>query len=183
MELEYYADGKERSRTDKIKEIERVFGISRISPFGTSNKDVFKEKLGKMTLKEKARLAEKLGVLKAANDVEQEKFLWEAFTDYSRRNGDPAGERVDNVSTPKEVKLSEQAREVLEKTRMKTRLEKEFPTIHSEEKFSEILSSFSLADLRNLAAKLGFNPSFDKNRLVKLLKNEFSNDLKKRVVV
>jgi len=181
MEIEHYTDGKVRSDLDRIKELERVFGIAALSPFGTSNKEVFKEKLKDMDLKSMARLAEKLGVIRAADKKEQKKYLMESFDDWVRKNGDPIGDKVkSNRPAASVLKGHQNIQKLLDRDRKLTTFEQIFPTTDSEEKFIEVVGNYTLTDLRNLAARLGFNPSFDRARLILLLKNEFKTYLKKQ---
>lgn len=58
------ADGKKQEDPDivKIKEMEEILGIKKSNPFGTSNLDIFKEKLSEMTLIDLQRMCEKIGI-------------------------------------------------------------------------------------------------------------------------
>jgi len=184
MKIENYTDGKVRSDLDHIKELERVFGIAAISPFGTNNKEVFQEKLKSMELKAMVRLAEKLGVIRAADKKEQKKYLMESFDDWVRRNGDPIGDKVKGGRpTATVLQGHENIQKLLDKDRKLDTFEKIFPSMDSEGKFMEVVGNYTLSELRNLAARLGFNPSFDRSRLILLLKNEFNTYLRKQSVV
>ena len=58
------ADGKKIEDPDitKIKEMEEILGIKKSNPFGTSNLEIFKEKLTEMTLIDLQRMCEKIGI-------------------------------------------------------------------------------------------------------------------------
>ena len=58
------ADGKKIEDPDitKIKEMEEILGIKKSNPFGTSNLEIFKEKLTEMTLIYLQRMCEKIGI-------------------------------------------------------------------------------------------------------------------------
>lgn len=58
------ADGKKIEDPDitKIKEMEEILGIKKSNPFGTSNLEIFKEKLAEMTLIDLQHMCEKIGI-------------------------------------------------------------------------------------------------------------------------
>jgi hypothetical protein len=108
-------------------------------------------------------------------------FLREAFTDWVRKNGDPIGEKVKGGYEPPPPQAGYKTiQSLLDHDRQLDSFEKIFPDVMTEESFLEIVRGYTLTDLRNLAARLGFNPSFDRVRLILLLKNEFSTYLKRR---
>ena len=179
MNIENYTDGKERSDIDRIKEMEKVFGINVMSPFGTNNREVFEETLEDMSLKEMGRLAEKVGVIKAADLEVQRNVLREAFTDWVRKNGDPIGDKVKgNVNITAPYKAYDNITGMLDRNPKLKTFKEIFPQVENEKAFYDIICGYTLTDLRNLAGRLGFNPSFDRSRLILLLKNEFVKYLK-----
>lgn len=58
------ADGKISEDPDikKVKELEEILGIKKLNPFGTTNLDIFKEKLSEMTNIDLQNLCEKIGI-------------------------------------------------------------------------------------------------------------------------
>jgi hypothetical protein len=47
---------------EKVKKLEEILGIKKSNPFGTSNIEVFKEKLKEMTLIDLQHMCEKIGI-------------------------------------------------------------------------------------------------------------------------
>lgn len=58
------ADGKVHSDPDieKVKQLEEILGIKKMNPFGTSNIEIFKEKLNEMTIVDMQHMCEKIGI-------------------------------------------------------------------------------------------------------------------------
>jgi|694.fasta_scaffold07743_3 hypothetical protein len=59
------ADGKINNidpDIEKVKKLEEILGIKKSNPFGTSNIEVFKEKLKEMTLIDLQHMCEKIGI-------------------------------------------------------------------------------------------------------------------------
>ena len=58
------ADGKVHSDPDieKVKQLEEILGIKKMNPFGTSNIEIFKEKLSEMTIVDMQHMCEKIGI-------------------------------------------------------------------------------------------------------------------------
>ena len=58
------ADGKTHVDPDieKVKQLEEILGIKKMNPFGTSNLDIFKEKLSDMTNIDLQNLCERVGI-------------------------------------------------------------------------------------------------------------------------
>lgn len=59
------ADGKVSNvdpDIEKVKKLEEILGIKKSNPFGTSNIEVFKEKLKEMTLIDLQHMCEKIGI-------------------------------------------------------------------------------------------------------------------------
>lgn len=178
----YYTDGKTRDNLEEVKKIEETFGIDQISPFGTSHKGVFEEKLETMKLGKMNALAEKVGCPTAANVDEQKKFLREAFRAFQTRNPVDYGQLSPQKKTTKnkrETKAQKQAKQVVDSARTKSVFEKEFPN-EDVQSLKKILHGYTLSDLQNLSAKCGLNPIFDKHRAINNLVSEFERDLNMR---
>jgi len=194
MDMKHYTDGKSRTEIDRVKELEHIYGIDQVSPFGTLHTEVFKEIVEKRdgreedppherdykTLVRLNNLATKAGALISADLAEQKKFLWEAFRSYQIKN-------PPNYSQHKgqEMKLDMRKKENrkimkdLDYARTKSVFEKDFPT-DTPESFRKLLNTFTLADLQNLAAQAGFNPTFDRRRAVDTLVTAFTEDWRSR---
>lgn len=181
MDIQHYADGKERSEIDRIKQLEKIYSIDIISPYGTNHTAIFEEKIKKMEIEQLNSLAHKVGAIVSADKEEQRGFLRETFRAYQSKN--PPNY---SVQSAKKAKLNQRtedgqkAAEVLDSARTKSVFEKRFPK-DNPESFRKLLNSYTLADLQNLSAQCGFNPSFDRKRIVDLLTKEFERDLRLRV--
>lgn len=74
------ADGKLNVDPDiqKIKELEDILGIKKMNPFGTSNLEIFKEKLNEMTIVDMQHMCEKIGIFASGSRQQiKEKLLRE----------------------------------------------------------------------------------------------------------
>jgi hypothetical protein len=74
------ADGKVHTDPDieKVKKLEEILGIKKMNPFGTSNIDVFKEKLSEMTIVDLQHMCEKVGIFASGSRQQiKEKLLRE----------------------------------------------------------------------------------------------------------
>lgn len=74
------ADGKVHTDPDieKVKKLEEILGIKKMNPFGTSNIDVFKEKLNEMTIVDLQHMCEKVGIFASGSRQQiKEKLLRE----------------------------------------------------------------------------------------------------------
>lgn len=74
------ADGKAKIDSDieRVKELEDILGIKKMNPFGTSNIEVFKEKLSEMTIVDMQHMCEKVGIFASGSRQEiREKLLRE----------------------------------------------------------------------------------------------------------
>ena len=74
------ADGKVHSDPDieKVKQLEEILGIKKMNPFGTSNIEIFKEKLSEMTIVDMQHLCEKIGIFASGSRQQiKEKLLRE----------------------------------------------------------------------------------------------------------
>jgi len=59
-----FADGKVHEDPDiaRVREIEKALGIEKANPFGTTNLEIFKEKLSEMTNVDLQHMCEKVGI-------------------------------------------------------------------------------------------------------------------------
>lgn len=74
------ADGKQRVDPDiqRVKELEEILGIKKMNPFGTSNIEIFKEKLNEMTIVDMQHMCEKVGIFASGSRQQiKEKLLRE----------------------------------------------------------------------------------------------------------
>ena len=74
------ADGKAKIDSDieRVKELEDILGIKKMNPFGTSNIDIFKEKLNEMTIVDLQHMCEKVGIFASGSRQQiKEKLLRE----------------------------------------------------------------------------------------------------------
>ena len=151
-ELEY-ADGKERDELDLIEEKERIYGINRTSPYGTANYEIFAKKLETMSRGSKRQLCAKVGarVLSSTSQLNDE--LTKHFKLWQSQNG--------SVQLDSAIKAEKGA------------LSDAFGSAESVNDLEEELKSQTLSDLQSTASRLGFNPGFDRDRLITLIKQEY----------
>ncbi len=74
------ADGKVHVDPDieKVKKLEEILGIKKMNPFGTSNIDLFREKLNEMTIVDLQHMCEKVGIFASGSRQQiKEKLLRE----------------------------------------------------------------------------------------------------------
>ena len=74
------ADGKVHVDPDieKVKQLEEILGIRKSNPFGTSNIDIFREKLSEMTIVDMQHMCEKIGIFASGSRQQiKEKLLRE----------------------------------------------------------------------------------------------------------
>lgn len=74
------ADGKVYTDPDieKVKKLEEILGIKKMNPFGTSNIDIFKERLNEMTIVDLQHMCEKVGIFASGSRQQiKEKLLRE----------------------------------------------------------------------------------------------------------
>jgi hypothetical protein len=148
-----YADGKERSETDIIQEKEKLYGVDLVSPFKTADIGVFREKLEIMPRDEMGALAERVAARVYSTRDEQVAELMRAFKDWTSQNGF----------------IQTDASKVAEKGVRSDA----FGDAKSVNELEERLKQQSLSDLQSVAARLGFNPGFDRDRIITLITNEF----------
>ena len=74
------ADGKTHLDPDieKVKKLEEILGIRKMNPFGTSNIDVFRERLNEMAIVDLQHMCEKIGIFASGSRLQiKEKLLRE----------------------------------------------------------------------------------------------------------
>ena len=156
-----YTDGKERTKADLIAEQEKIFGTDILSPFGTASMDVFQEKIQWMDVTQLQSLAERNGLPQVASVVEQNEILINGFRDWVGKNGS-----ISDIVPPLQETVAE-----------KGALSDAFEEADSVKDLEEKLKSKTLSDLQSSAARLGFNPGFDRDRLIELIKQEYRKQL------
>ena len=148
-----YADGKERDDVDFIEEQEKIFGTDKISPFKTADIRVFRRRIDVMSRDEMNRIAERVAARTYSNTEDQKSELLRAFHSWVSTNG-----FIQTDATKKAEKGA---------------LSAAFEGSESVNSLEEKLKSKTLSDLQSTAARLGFNPSFDRERLIKVIKQEY----------
>jgi len=148
-----YADGKERDDVDLIEEEEKIYGIHQLSPFGTADTRVFKRKLENMDLGQKKTLSQRVGGRSYANDASMDQELNKLFNMWCSRN------KVFQTNASKKAEKGARS--------------EAFEGSESVNALEEKLKSKTLSDLQATASRLGFNPGFDRNKLITLIKQEY----------
>ena len=148
-----YADGKERDDVDFIEEQEKIFGTDKISPFKTADIRVFRRRIDVMSRDEMNRIAERVVARTYSNTEDQKSELLRAFHSWVSTNG-----FIQTDATKKAEKGA---------------LSAAFEGSESVNSLEEKLKSKTLSDLQSTAARLGFNPSFDRERLIKVITQEY----------
>lgn len=76
-----FADGKVNEDPDitKVRELEKALGIEKANPFGTTNLEIFKEKLGEMTLIDMQNMCEKIGIFASGSRLDIKNKLLREF--------------------------------------------------------------------------------------------------------
>lgn len=151
-ELEY-SDGKERDEVDLIEEQEKLYGTDTISPFKTADIRVFKRRLESMSREQMSALAERVAARTYSSEEDQRSELFNAFRSWVSTNG-----FIQTSATKKAEKGA---------------LSDAFEDSKSVNTLNEKLKSKTLSDLQATAARLGFNPSFDRERLIKVITQEY----------
>jgi hypothetical protein len=142
-----YADGKERDEIDQIEAEEKLRGADKISPFETNDTRVFKRKLKTMSAVQKANLATKTATRIFADTEQQDQALMKAFHEWRGTNWGSTGGH-----TEQKVKVL---------------------AAESKEDFQKNIKSKTLSELQEMMMKLGFTPSFDRNRIISVLTQEY----------
>jgi hypothetical protein len=151
-ELEY-SDGKERDEVDLIEEQEKLYGTDVVSPFKTADVRVFRKKLESMSREQMSFLAQRVAARTYSSDEDQKSELMRAFQSWLSTNG--------FIQTSSSKKAEKGA------------LSEAFEDSKSVNTLNEKLKSKTLSDLQETAARLGFNPSFDRERLITVITQEY----------
>ncbi len=148
-----YADGKQRDEVDLIEEEEKIYGVDVISPFKTADVRVFKNKLETMSRDKMTVLANRVAARTYSSEQDQKEELLKAFHSWVSANG--------FIQTDATKKAEKGARS------------EAFENADNLTSLTEKLKEKTLSDLQSTAARLGFNPSFDRNRLIKVITQEY----------
>lgn len=143
-----YTDGKSRDEIDQIESREKLMGADKISPFGTGDKRVFKRKLENMNSVQMKSLAQRVGCRIAADQEIQKDNLLKAFNEWQMTNWGSTGTKTEEMVSV-------------------------FGDSDTVEDFEKSMSSKTLSELQEMAMKLGFTPSFDRNRIIKVLRQDY----------
>jgi hypothetical protein len=149
-----YADGKVRDEIDLIEEQEKIYGTDLLSPYKTADKRVFKRRLESMNRPEMYRLAERVAARIYTGEEDMRNELMSSFLSWFQTS---AGSSQTIASKKEEKGVKAEA----------------FEDPASVNDLEEKLKSKTLSDLQATAARLGFNPGFDRNRLITLIKQEY----------
>ena len=76
-----FADGKVHEDPDitKVRELEKALGIEKSNPFGTSNLEIFKEKLNEMTMIDIQDMCERIGIFASGSRLDIKNKLIREF--------------------------------------------------------------------------------------------------------
>lgn len=148
-----YADGKERDEIDLIEEEEKIYGTDKISPFKTADVRVFRRRLETMSRDQMTAMAERVAARTYSSEGDQKAELLQAFHSWVSTNG--------FIQTTASKKAEKGA------------LSDAFEGSKSVNDLNKTLKSKTLSELQETAARLGFNPSFDRERLIKVISQEY----------
>lgn len=148
-----YADGKERDEVDLAEEQEKIYGVDVVSPFKTADIRVFRRKLDTMSRDKMTTLANRVAARTYSSPEDQKAELLRAFHSWVSTNG-----FIQTDATKKAEKGA---------------LSEAFEGSESVNTLEEKLKSKTLSELQETAARLGFNPSFDRDRLIKVITQEY----------
>jgi hypothetical protein len=148
-----YADGKARDEIDTIEDMEKVHGADKLSPFKTSNVQVFKRNLENMSREKMTALAHRVAARVYSSEEDQRKELLKAFVSWSSTNG---------FSQTSSTNQKE-----------KGALSAAFEGAENIDQFYKLIKKKSLSDLQSTASQLGFKPSFERSRLIDALLKEY----------
>jgi hypothetical protein len=146
-----YADGKERDELDLIEEKEKIYGIDTVSPFKTADIGVFRRKLETMDRNKMTELAERVAARTYSVLEDQKNELISAFHDWNKQNGSYG------LQTHQKKEMSQAFAGIVSVNELETRLK-----------------SKPLSDVQSVAARLGFNPGFEKDKLITLITQEYN---------
>ena len=142
-----YADGKERDEVDFTEEQEKIYGVDTVSPFKTADVRVFKRKLETMSRDKMTVLADRVAARTYSSEADQKEELLRAFHSFIQTSSNQKPE--------------------------KGALAEAFEGAKSSSTLREKLKTKTLSDLQSTAARLGFNPGFDRDRIINLIVSEF----------
>ncbi len=148
-----YADGKQRDEIDLVEEQEKIYGVDVVSPFKTGDIRVFRRKLETMSRDRMTALANRVAARTYSSEEDQKEELIKAFYSWASTNS-----FIQTDATKKAEKGA---------------LAEAFEGSESVNSLEKKLKSKSLSDLQSTAARLGFNPSFDRERLIKVITQEY----------
>ncbi len=148
-----YTDGKQRDEVDLVEEQEKIYGVDVVSPFKTGDVRVFRKKLEVMSRDQMTTLAERVAARVYTAKSDQHEELLRAFHSWASTN---------SFTQTDITKKAE-----------KGASSKAFEGSESVNSLEEKLKSKTLSELQESAARLGFNPSFDRERLIKVITQEY----------
>ena len=148
-----YADGKERDELDLVEEQEKIFGTNKVSPFKTADIRLFKRNLESMSREQMQAMAERVAARTYSAPEDQKEELVNAFRSWASTNG--------YIQTDVSKKAEKGA------------LSGAFEGSDSVNTLVDKLKEKTLSDLQETAARLGFNPGFDRERLITLITQEY----------
>jgi len=148
-----YADGKERDEVDFAEEQEKIYGVDTVSPFKTADVRVFRRKLETMSRDAMTALASRVAARTYSSEEDQKQELLKAFHSWSSTSG--------HVQTDSVKKLEKGA------------LSEAFEGANSASVLRQKLKEKTLSDLQSTAARLGFNPSYDRDRTIRAIVDEY----------
>jgi hypothetical protein len=64
---------------EKVKKLEEILGIKKMNPFGTSNIEIFREKLNEMTMVDLQHMCEKVGIFGSGSRQQIKEKLMREF--------------------------------------------------------------------------------------------------------
>jgi hypothetical protein len=81
-----FADGKVQEDADikRIKELELALGVEKLNPFGTTNLEIFKEKLADMTMIDLQRLCDRIGIFPSGSRQQIKEKLFREFKSHNK---------------------------------------------------------------------------------------------------
>jgi len=148
-----YSDGKERDEVDLIEEQEKLYGTDTVSPFKTADIRVFKRRMETMSRDQMSIMAERVAARIYSSEEDQKAELLKAFYSWVSTNG--------SIQASNSKKAEKGA------------LSDAFEESKSVNTLQDKLKSKTLSELQETAARLGFNPSFDRERLIQAITQEY----------
>lgn len=148
-----YADGKERDEVDLAEEQEKIFGTDKISPFKTADVRVFRRRLDTMSREQMTATAERVAARQYSAPEDQKTELLRAFHSWTSTNGfiqTDATQKAEKGARAEAFEGSESVKDLEKTLKLKT-----------------------LSELQETAARLGFNPSFNRERIINIIIQEY----------